>query len=125
MSIITICQLFTFYISINLDYPGYPILVKFLREDPSLTWMAKTTDMEGQKSSFIVQFLQYKLKKWMNMNTTSELFMSLYSLSKYIPHYAGLNCIVRVCIEGKNYHKNCSKNLEVKSSECISYVLYE
>ncbi|XP_028401181.1 titin-like isoform X2 [Dendronephthya gigantea] len=101
---------------LEIDYPGYPFLLKFAPEGP-LSWKANTTDIKEQKSFFVVQFLQQKLKKWMNVNTTLELSMSLYSLSKFIPHYAGLNCIVRVCTERKDDQNNitCSKNLEVKS----------
>lgn len=104
-----------------LDYPGYPILLKFSPRTRSLTWMASTQE-SGRKSFFVIQYLLNRNKcKWMDVNRTSGLSISTNYLSEYLPEGTLRTCSVRVCFEAgkKSVNKTCSSEHKLYSSKRI------
>ena len=105
---------------VKVDYPGYPILVNFSLLGKSLSWMA-ATQKDGKKSSFTIQYLQNRKRCiWIDVNKTSELSISIFSLSQYIPEHTVKTCSVRVCTSGQTPFDNVSCSREHKVYSKIS-----
>ena len=109
------------YFIVMSEYHGYPILVNFSSLGKSLSWMA-ATQKDGKKSSFTIQYLQNRKRCiWIDVNKTSELSISIFSLSQYIPEHTVKTCSVRVCVSGPTPFNNvsCSREHKVYSSKSL------
>ena len=105
---------------LKVEYPGYPILVNFSLPGKSLSWMA-ATQMDGKKSSFTIQYLQNRKRCiWLDVNKTSDLSISIFSLSQHIPEHTVKTCSVRVCVSGQTLFNNVSCSREHKIYSKIS-----
>jgi hypothetical protein len=105
------------------DYPGHPILLEFSSLRKTLSWVASTED-GGKKSSFTIQYLLSRKKcRWMDVRETSDLSISIDSLSQYIPENTMDTCSVRVCLNAKKTSKNtsCSREHKIYSGKCMKY----